>query len=133
MTLSIFAPDHAGWFRAGYFAVRGHTAICLDAISQRTEFLAYGKVPVVEKADDELTAEQVASGRLAVWSEPTRAVQDSHPTIVYVGTLAAPNGSRSTEFLERTTEQIVAALSGKDGWHDALIGIRQSRTSRCLG
>ena len=117
MKLSIFGLGDVGCVSAACFAARGHTVIGLDANPQKTEFLAAGKAPVVEERIGELTAEQVASGRLTVSSDPTQAVRDSDLTIVCVGTPSAPNGSLSTEYLERATEQIGAALAGKDGWH----------------
>lgn len=117
ITLSVFGLGYVGCVSAACFAARGNTVIGIDVNPQKTHFLAAGKAPVVEERIGELTAEQVASGRLTVSAYPAEAVRDSDLTIVCVGTPSAPNGSLSTEYLERATENIGAALANKDGWH----------------
>lgn len=116
-TLSIFGLGYVGCVSAACFAARGYLVIGVDANPQKTEFLAAGKAPVVEERIGELTAEQVAAGRLTVSADPAQAVRDSDLTIVCVGTPSAANGSLSTEYLERATEEIGAALADKDDWH----------------
>lgn len=116
-SLSIFGLGYVGCVSAACFAARGHRIIGVDTNPQKTAFLRSGKSPVVEERIGDLTAEQVASGRLTVSDDPARAVLDSDITIVCVGTPSAPNGALSTEYLERATEQIATALATKDGWH----------------
>ncbi|WP_116996178.1 nucleotide sugar dehydrogenase [Desertimonas flava] len=116
-TLSIFGLGYVGCVSAACFASRGHSVIGVDANPEKMALLGAGRAPVVEERIGELTAEVVASGHLTVNADPTAAVLGSDITIVCVGTPSAPNGSLSTAFLERATEQIGAALALKDSWH----------------
>jgi GDP-mannose 6-dehydrogenase len=102
---------------AACFAARGHTVIGVDANPDKVAALGAGKAPIVEDRIGELTAEVVAAGKLLVSSDPSSAVRETDVTIVCVGTPSGPGGGLSTAYLERASEQIGAALAGKDGWH----------------
>jgi GDP-mannose 6-dehydrogenase len=102
---------------AACFAARGHTVIGVDANPDKVAALGAGKAPIVEDRIGELTAEVVAAGKLRVSSDPSSAVRETDVTIVCVGTPSGPGGGLSTAYLERASEQIGAALAGKDGWH----------------
>ncbi len=97
-------------------AARGHTVLGVDANPQKTEFIRDGRTPIVEEQIGELIADVVAAGRLQV-SEAAAAVHNSDVTIVCVGTPSGAGGSLSTEYLERASEEIGAALATKDDFH----------------
>lgn len=116
-TIRIFGPGYPACVSVGCLSTRGSSAIGIDANPQKTEFTAAGKAPVVEERIGELTAEQVTSGWPTVSADPAQAVRDSDLAIVCVGTSSAPNGASFTDDLERATEEIGAALAGRDDWH----------------
>ncbi|MEP9415049.1 nucleotide sugar dehydrogenase [Gordonia sp. VNQ95] len=115
--LSIVGLGYVGCVSAACFAQRGFPVIGVDANPEKVEFVRRGKAPVVEELIGELTAEQVNSGRLTVSADTSAAVAATDITLVCVGTPSAPNGALSTAYLERATEEIGAALAGKDAWH----------------
>ena len=114
--LSIFGLGYVGCVSAACFAARGHTVLGVDANPQKTEFIRDGRTPIVEETIGELIADQVAAGRLQV-SDPANAVHNTDITIVCVGTPSGAGGSLSTEYLERASEEIGAALKTKDAFH----------------
>ena len=59
----------------------------------------------------------VAAGELTVSDDVAAAVLSTDISIVCVGTPSAPGGGLSTEYLERASDEIGAALADKDGWH----------------
>ena len=115
--LSVFGLGYVGCVSAACFASRGHTVLGVDANPQKTVFVAEGRSPIVEERIGDLVAESVAAGRLQVRTDPTTAVLESDISFVCVGTPSGAGGSLSTEFLERASEEIGAALAQKDAWH----------------
>jgi GDP-mannose 6-dehydrogenase len=117
LRLSVFGLGYVGCVSAACLASRGHTVIGVDANPQKTAFIGAGRTPIVEERIGELIADVVASGHLQVSDDPTAAVADSDISIVCVGTPSGAGGGLSTEYLERASEQIGAALATKDAWH----------------
>lgn len=117
LRLSVFGLGYVGCVSAACLAARGHAVLGVDANPQKTAFIRDGRSPIVEERIGELIADVVASGALQVSADPVRAVHDSDITVVCVGTPSGAGGSLSTEYLERASEQIGAALATKDGWH----------------
>jgi GDP-mannose 6-dehydrogenase len=117
LRLSVFGLGYVGCVSAACLASRGHLVLGVDANPEKAAFLRDGRSPIVEERIGELIGEVVAAGWLRVSDDPERAVLDSDATIVCVGTPSGAGGSLSTEYLERASEQIGAALATKDGWH----------------
>ena len=113
----MFGLGYVGCVSAACFASRGHTVLGVDANPEKTRFVADGRSPIVEERIGDIIAESVAAGRLQVRADPVAAVLESDVTFVCVGTPSGSGGSLSTEFLERATEEIGAALAQKDTWH----------------
>ena len=91
--------------------------IGVDVNASKVESLRQGRSPVVEERIGDLTAEVVAAGDLTVTADARAAVVSSDISLVCVGTPSGPGGGLSTKFLEQATDEIGAALAGKDGWH----------------
>ncbi len=110
-----------GCVSAACFAERGHRVVGVDVDEAKTALLAQGVSPIVEERIADVVAEVVGDGRLSVTSDLAQAVHDTDVSLVCVGTPSTRGGRLSTEYLERVTEQIGAALATKlateDAWH----------------
>ena len=115
--VSVFGLGYVGCVSAACLAARGHSVVGVDVNRQKTEFLRQGKSPVLEEGIGELIDEMVANERLTVTEDTAAAVLETDISIVCVGTPSAPGGGLSTEFLERASNEIGAALRRKEGWH----------------
>ncbi|WP_157556666.1 nucleotide sugar dehydrogenase [Nocardia acidivorans] len=117
LAVSVFGLGYVGCVSAACLAARGNSVIGVDVNPQKTEFIRQGRTPVVEERIGEVIAEVVASGRLTVTEKVAEAVAGSDISIVCVGTPSAPGGGLSTEYLERVSAEIGAALAVKGSWH----------------
>jgi GDP-mannose 6-dehydrogenase len=117
MRVSVFGLGYVGCVSAACLASRGHEVIGVDVNPVKVGLVNAGTAPVVEERIGELTAEVVRAGALRATGDVTEAIMGSEVSLVCVGTPSAPNGSLSTTYLERVTEQIGAALAGRGGRH----------------
>ncbi|RJO75653.1 nucleotide sugar dehydrogenase [Nocardia panacis] len=117
MAISVFGLGYVGCVSAACLAARGNSVVGVDVNPEKTEFIRQGRAPVVEERIGELTAEMVAAGRLTVTEEVAKAVLTTDISIICVGTPSGSGGSLSTQYLERVSAEIGAALANKDGWH----------------
>ncbi len=117
MRISVFGLGYVGCVSAACFADRGHEVIGVDASPSKVEMIRSGRAPVIEERIGELTQEVVASGALRASTDAVEAVLATDISLVCVGTPSAPNGSLSTQYLERVSEEIGAALAQKDTRH----------------
>ncbi|HET9138535.1 nucleotide sugar dehydrogenase [Actinophytocola sp.] len=117
MKISVFGLGYVGCVSAACLAARGHEVVGVDVNPVKVDLIAGGKAPVVEERIGELTAEVVASGALRATTDVAEAIAATEISLICVGTPSAPNGSLSTTYLERVTEQIGQALAGTDRRH----------------
>lgn len=117
MRLSVFGLGYVGCVSAACFAARGNQVVGVDVDPGKVDAVSCGRAPVVEERIGELTAEVVGTGALRATSDPIEAVLASEVSLVCVGTPSALNGSLSTEYVERVSEQIGAALREKEARH----------------
>ena len=110
--VAVFGLGYVGIVSAACLASRGHSVIGVDVSPEKADMVNQGRSPVVEERIGDLVAEQVAAGRLCATTDSARAVADTDIALVCVGTPSAPNGSLVTEYLERVSEEIGAALAG---------------------
>ncbi|MDF5755022.1 nucleotide sugar dehydrogenase [Spongiactinospora sp. TRM90649] len=113
MRISVFGLGYVGSVSAACLAARGHQVIGIDVNPDKVALIASGKAPVVEERIGELTAEMVESGALRATTDVAAAIAESEVSLVCVGTPSAPNGSLSTDHLERVAEQIGVALGAR--------------------
>ncbi|WP_345337661.1 nucleotide sugar dehydrogenase [Planotetraspora kaengkrachanensis] len=113
----MFGLGYVGCVSAACLAARGHEVVGVDVNPVKVDLITRGLAPVVEERIGELTADVVRSGALRATTDVAEAIHTSDVSLVCVGTPSAPNGSLSTEYLERVAEEIGAALAERDGWH----------------
>ncbi|GAA0968062.1 nucleotide sugar dehydrogenase [Acrocarpospora macrocephala] len=117
MKISVFGLGYVGCVSAACLAARGHQVVGVDVNPVKVELISAGKAPVVEERIGELTAEMVGSGALRATTDTAAAIRETDISLVCVGTPSAPNGSLSTEYLERVADEIGAALRNQPGRH----------------
>ncbi|MEU3273738.1 nucleotide sugar dehydrogenase [Saccharomonospora sp. NPDC006951] len=114
MKLSVFGLGYVGCVSAACLASSGHQVVGVDVNPVKVDLVKAGKAPLVEERIGELTERVVREGTLRAGTDAMSAVVDSEVSLVCVGTPSAPNGSLSTTYLERVTEQIGKALAVRD-------------------
>jgi GDP-mannose 6-dehydrogenase len=119
--VAVFGLGYVGSVTAACLASRGHSVIGVDVNPEKVDMINRGQSPVVEDQMSDLVAEQVAAGRLCATIDPRRAVADSDIALICVGTPSAPNGSLMTDFLERVSDDIGAALATRSGQYTVAV------------
>ena len=117
MRISVFGLGYVGCVSAACLAGQGHEVVGVDVNPVKVDLVAGGKAPVVEERIGELTAEVVTRGALRATVDVEDAIANSEISLICVGTPSAPNGSLSTVYLERVTEQIGKALAAVERRH----------------
>lgn len=111
--IAVFGLGYVGVVSAACLASRGHSVIGVDVSPEKVDMIDRGRSPIVEERIGDLVAEQVAAGRLRATTDCARAVADTDLAMVCVGTPSASNGGLLTEYLERVSEEIGAALASR--------------------
>lgn len=117
MKISVFGLGYVGCVSAACFASRGNHVVGVDVSELKVDLINRGQAPILEERIGELTAEMVASGALRATSDIAAAIAGTDISLVCVGTPSAPNGSLSTQYLERVAEQIGSAIRNKSTRH----------------
>jgi GDP-mannose 6-dehydrogenase len=112
MKISVFGLGYVGCVSAACLASRGHQVTGVDVNPVKVGLVRDGRAPVVEERIGELTEQVVRAGALRATGDAAEAVAGGEVSLVCVGTPSEPNGSLSTTYLERVTEQIGRALAG---------------------
>jgi GDP-mannose 6-dehydrogenase len=116
MKVSVFGLGYVGSVSGACLAQLGHEVIGVDANAAKVAMINQGQPPVIEAGLSELLATVTQSGAFRateVWQD---AIAASDIALVCVGTPSSPNGSLSTELVQRVSEQIGAALAARDGY-----------------
>lgn len=119
--IAVFGLGYVGIVSAACLASRGHSVIGVDVSPEKIDMVNQGRSPVVEERIGDLVAEQVAAGRLCATTDCARAVADTDIAVVCVGTPSSSNGGLLTGYLERVSEEIGAALAGRDDRYTVII------------
>ncbi|GAB2824519.1 nucleotide sugar dehydrogenase [Streptomyces daliensis] len=127
MKVSVLGLGYVGCVSAACLASLGHEVVGVDVNQAKVDLVNDGKAPVVEERIGELIAEVVRTGALRATGDVHEAVMGSEVSLVCVGTPSEPNGSLSTAYLERVTEQIGAALAERKRQSEEQGGVRGAR------
>lgn len=121
MRIAVFGLGYVGAVSAAAFAARGHVVIGVDTEPLKVDALNAGESPVSEPGLDELVRDAVSSGALRATVDGRDAVAQSELALVCVGTPSAPNGSLSTDALERVAATIGDALGTTRGRYTIVV------------
>lgn len=121
MKIALFGLGYVGCVTAAALASRGHDVVGVDVNELKVGLIRSGKTPVLEPGLDDLVASTVAAGTLTATTKAEEALEGSDLSLVCVGTPSAPNGSLSTEALERVTKTIGRWLAGAESRHTVVI------------
>jgi GDP-mannose 6-dehydrogenase len=114
MRISVFGLGYVGSVSGACLAHLGHQVIGVDTNSHKVAMIQKGVPPVVEVDLPELLGAVTKTGAFRATESAQDAVAATDVALVCVGTPSCPNGSLSTEVVERVCEQIGAALSAKN-------------------
>jgi GDP-mannose 6-dehydrogenase len=110
MKIAVLGLGYVGCVTAACLASRGHEVIGVDLHEAKVELINQGRSPIVEEEINELTASVVRHGGLRATQDVAAAIGATELSLVCVGTPSASNGSLSTDYLERVSEQIGLAI-----------------------
>ena len=113
MNMSVVGLGYVGCVSAACFAEMGHNVIGVDVNPSKVRLIAQGISPIVEERINEVTTEQVLSGRLTATTNLDATVATSKVIFLAVGTPSNPDGSLDFSYVEQVCSQIGAALKHK--------------------
>src|SRR5690606_37059241 len=108
--VAVFGLGYVGCVTGACLARDGHSVIGVDIDADKVAEINAGKAPISEHGLDELTAQQVAAGRLRATTDTAAAIEASDIALVAVGTPSMEDGSVTTDILEAVVAGIGAAL-----------------------
>ncbi|HKP84684.1 MAG TPA: nucleotide sugar dehydrogenase [Blastocatellia bacterium] len=111
MRISVFGLGYVGTVTAACLAAGGHKVVGVDVAPDKVESINGGRSPIIERDIDRVISKGVNEGFLRATSETEDAIAESDLAIVCVGTPSSENGSLDTQYVERVSQQIGAALS----------------------
>lgn len=117
MRISVFGLGYVGCVSAACLASRGHEVIGVDVNPIKVGLVRSGRAPVVEERIGELTEDVVRTGALRATADVAEAIAHSDVSLICVGTPSEANGSLSTTYLERVTEEIGTAFKEQQHRH----------------
>jgi GDP-mannose 6-dehydrogenase len=106
MKVSVFGLGYVGSVSGACLAQKGHHVIGVDANPAKVAMIQQGLPPVIEAGLSELMTEVTRRKAFCATESWKDAIGASDVALVCVGTPSSPNGSLSTELVQRVSEQI---------------------------
>jgi UDPglucose 6-dehydrogenase len=116
LDIAVIGAGHVGLITAGTLARAGHAVIGVDEDRDKVESLRAGRMPFFEAGLAELTAQEIASGRLCFTHDITAAVAGAQVAFICVGTPGRPTGEPNMLAVEG-----VATALGKAATQDMVV------------
>lgn len=113
MRVSVFGLGYVGSVSGACLSQMGHDVIGVDANSAKVAMVQEGLPPVIEEGLSELFSKVTKGGKFCATENWREAIAATDLALVCVGTPSSPNGSLSTEVVQRVCEQIGAELATK--------------------
>lgn len=114
MRVAVFGLGYVGSVSGACLAQMGHDVIGVDANAAKVAMVKEGLPPVIEEGLSELFSKVTKGGRFCATRNWQEAVAASDLALICVGTPSSPNGSLSTEVVQRVCEQIGTELAAKE-------------------
>jgi GDP-mannose 6-dehydrogenase len=114
MRVAVFGLGYVGSVSGACLARMGHDVTGVDANAAKVAMVKEGIPPVIEEGLSDLFSEVAKRGKFCATGDWKEAIAASDLALVCVGTPSSPNGSLSTDVVERVCEQIGAALAVKE-------------------
>ena len=111
-TLAVIGSGYVGTVVGACFAWLGRTVVAVEADRARLAALSQGQVPFHEPGLDEIVASAVATGRLQLTSDVTRALHSASIILLCLGTPAGLMGGADLTAFEAATRAIGAKSNG---------------------
>src|SRR5918993_3320467 len=124
MRVAVFGLGYVGSVSAACLAAAGHQIIGVDPDPHKLSLIRQGRSPVTEPGLDDLLAQALDRGSVAVTDDPEMAVAGAEGSLVCVGTPSRRNGSLETMYLERVLESIGSILARSASYH--VVAIRST-------
>ena len=109
--ISVFGLGYVGTVTAACLAASGHKVIGVDVSNDKVECINGGRSPIIERDIEPIIKEAVSAGRLNATTDPDYAIAGSELAIVCVGTPSSESSGVDTQYIERVSAQIGAAIS----------------------
>lgn len=115
--VSIFGAGYVGVVTAACLVEQGAAVTLVDVSPAKMEKLGRGLSPIVEPGVEERLQRGLAAGLLAVETDGERAVANTDTSIVCVGTPSRESGEMDSQYIERVSASIAAAIAKKNAPH----------------
>jgi len=121
MKVSVFGLGYVGSVSGACLAELGHEVIGVDANPCKVAMVNQGMPPVTEAGLPDLFSRVTRKRAFTATVSWQDAIAQTDLALVCVGTPSRPNGSLSTDLVERVSEQIGVALAGKSSYFVVVI------------
>ncbi|POF63880.1 UDP-glucose 6-dehydrogenase [Novacetimonas maltaceti] len=113
MKIAVIGAGYVGLVSGACLADFGHEVRCIDRDLHRVEGLRAGRMPIYEPGLAELTARNVAEGRLSFEHDLAVGMKDAEVIFIAVGTPSRPeDGHADLTFVYEVTREIARNLDG---------------------
>jgi len=110
-----------GCVSAASFAGDGHEVVGVDVNADKVASINAGCSPIVEPGLEDLLGECASQGRLRATTDTADAINSTDVSLLCVGTPSRKNGSLDLQYLERVSEEVGAAIRGKQDYHVVVV------------
>ena len=125
MRISVFGLGYVGTVTAACLAANGHQVIGVDVAADKVDSINGGRSPIGERDIDRIVGEATAAGNLRATTEAGRAIAESELAIICVGTPSSNTSGFDSQYVERVTAEIGAALAGSRK-EDLVVALRST-------
>ena len=110
MKVAVFGLGYVGTVTAACLASHGHDVWGVDVDAAKADDIRAGRSPVAEPGLGALVEQAVADGTLHAATSGAEALDGAEVSLVCVGTPSATGGATDLSYIQRSVDDIVAAL-----------------------